>query len=540
MSTSRSTRATDAPPTRTGPSAVRDLRRFRAAVFDLDGVVTFTARLHMATWKELFDDYLRSRASRFGEPFRPFTEADYRTWVDGRPRFDGVRTFLASRGIALPEGTAEDAEGAETVMGLGNRKNLLFRSRLENSGVEVDGKAVALIQALRACGVRVGVASSSKNTESILEAAGLGDLFEARVDGVVSERLGLSGKPAPDIFLECLRRLGVADPACALVAEDAEAGVEAGRAGGFGLVLGVDRGGRAILLREHGADWVIHDLEEAPPEKIESYFENREHARPNAIARWSELSARLEGSTPAVFLDYDGTLTPIVARPDLAVLGEEMREALRRLTEAWPTTIVSGRGREDVAALVGLEEVNYAGSHGFDIAGPDAGTVLEVRPELVPVLSDAAGELRRRTEGIPGVIVENKRFSVAVHYRLVDERRVPEVEAHVDDLLTGQPELRKAHGKKVFEIRPAMEWDKGRAVLWLLEALGLHRAGVVPLYVGDDVTDEDAFRALEGRGLGILVAEIPRPTAAAYSLQDVGEVLELLRRLAEWKGSGRS
>lgn len=507
--------------------------RLAAAVFDLDGVVTRTGRIHLTAWKRLFDEYLRSRETRFGDPFRPFTDAEYRTHVDGRPRYDGVRTFLTSRGIALEEGTPDDPPDRETVAGLGNRKNRLFGELLDEAGAEVDEEAVRFIRELREGGVQVGVASSSRNTARVLEAAGLGELFQARVDGVVSARLGLPGKPAPDIFLECLARLGVDDPARALMVEDAVAGVRAGRSGGFGLVLGVDRGENAVPLRNAGADWIIRDFREVSVERAEAFHQNRRFLRPNAIASWGELAERFEGRRLAVFLDYDGTLTPIVDRPELATLPEPMRDALRRLAHTWPTTVVSGRGREDVTTLVGLDGINYAGSHGFDIRGPAvAGIRLEMNPSLPPAVTEAAESLRRATAKIPGVIVEDKKYAAAVHYRLVEEQRVPEVERIVDEVLTDRPQLKKALGKKVFELRPAIEWDKGKAVLWLLEALGLNRVDVLPIYIGDDVTDEDAFRALEERGVGIVVTEIPRPTAARYSLQDVREVRELLRRLA--------
>jgi trehalose 6-phosphate phosphatase len=229
-----------------------------AAVFDLDGVVTFTARVHAAAWKELFDHYLRS--SKAGKEFQRFTMDDYHRYVDGRPRYDGVQTFLRSRGIELPHGKPSDPSGAETVCGLGNHKDELFRAKLQQMGVETDFAAVRLIRALRSSGVHVGVASSSKNTTLVLERVKLTDLFEAQVDGVVSERLGLKGKPHPDIFLTCLELLGADDAFPAMVVEDAVAGVEAGRAGGFGLVLGVDRGGNAEPLRRNGADWVIDDF----------------------------------------------------------------------------------------------------------------------------------------------------------------------------------------------------------------------------------------------------------------------------------------
>jgi trehalose 6-phosphate phosphatase len=231
-----------------------------AAVFDLDGVVTFTARVHEAAWKELFDTFFASVEDPNANPGRPFDMNDYHLYVDGRPRYDGVQNFLRSRGISLPFGDPSDPPHAMTVCGLGNRKNSLFRVKLKDLGLDVDREAVRLIRELRRDGVRVGVASSSENTTYVLEHANLSDLFESQVDGVVSEQLHLRGKPHPEIFLTCLHQLGIDDPSCAMVAEDAVAGVEAGRAGCFGLVVGVDRGGNEHELYEHGADWVVSDF----------------------------------------------------------------------------------------------------------------------------------------------------------------------------------------------------------------------------------------------------------------------------------------
>ncbi len=239
---------------------------FDAVVFDLDGVVTDTAAVHAKAWKQVFDEYLERRAAQSGERFQPFdADADYARYVDGKPRYDGVRSFLAARGIELPDGDPSDGPELETVCGLGNRKNLLYNSLLDQGGILVFEDTVEQIDAWRSLGLRTAIVSSSKNCATVLEAAGLTDLFEVRVDGVESARMGLEGKPAPDIFLKAAELLGVT-PERAVVFEDAVSGVQAGRAGGFGWVIGVDRVGAAAALLEHGADTVVQDLRQVRTE----------------------------------------------------------------------------------------------------------------------------------------------------------------------------------------------------------------------------------------------------------------------------------
>jgi beta-phosphoglucomutase family hydrolase len=234
----------------------------KACLFDLDGVLTQTAKVHAAAWKEMFDDYLRERATRSGERFEPFDPVrDYDEYVDGKPRYDGVRSFLASRGIELPEGERGDLPQAETVAGLGNRKNEIVQRLIHENGVEPYEGSVRYVEAVRAADLRRAVVSSSTNTREVLAAAGIEDLFEQVVDGIVAEREHLAGKPAPDTFLAGARALGV-EPREAAVFEDALAGVEAGRAGRFGCVIGVDRVGQADALRRHGADVVVGDPSE--------------------------------------------------------------------------------------------------------------------------------------------------------------------------------------------------------------------------------------------------------------------------------------
>jgi len=234
----------------------------RACLFDMDGVLTQTSRVHAAAWKRTFDEFLRRRAEQRGEAFVPFDEVtDYERYVDGKPRYDGVASFLASRGISLPEGELDDPPTAETVHGLGNRKNEVLLEMIEHDGVEPYPGSVEYVRAANAAGMATAVVSSSTNTRQVLAAAGIADLFSHVIDGVVAEREHLRGKPAPDTYLAGAREVGVA-PGEAAVFEDALAGVEAGRAGHFGTVVGVDRLDQADALRAHGADIVVEDLSE--------------------------------------------------------------------------------------------------------------------------------------------------------------------------------------------------------------------------------------------------------------------------------------
>jgi len=235
--------------------------QIKGCLFDLDGVLTPTAKVHSAAWKQMFDGFLRDRAEREGSAFEEFTAKDYAAYVDGKQRGDGIRSFLGSRGIELPDGDPEDGPEQETVNGLGARKNALFTKVLDDDGVEAYPGSIAYVDAVIAAGHRCAVVSSSANCRPILEAAGIIDKFEAIVDGVVARRDGLAGKPAPDTFLAGAEALGFEASACA-VYEDALAGVEAGAAGDFGIVIGVNRADQAAALAEHGADEVVDDLEE--------------------------------------------------------------------------------------------------------------------------------------------------------------------------------------------------------------------------------------------------------------------------------------
>jgi len=235
---------------------------FEAVIFDMDGVITKTALTHAAAWKKMFDDYLRKREAEHGEPFAEFTHAnDYLPYVDGKPRYKGVQSFLESRGINIPFGDPSDAAGIETVCGLGNQKNTAFNEVLEMEGVEVYPSTIALLYELKKAGIKLGVASSSKNCKPVLERVDLLGIFDVRVDGVVSAEMDLHGKPEPDIFTTACDILGV-KYAKAIVVEDAVSGVQAGKKGNFGFTLGIARENNRKELEDAGADFVVEDLEE--------------------------------------------------------------------------------------------------------------------------------------------------------------------------------------------------------------------------------------------------------------------------------------
>ena len=237
--------------------------QFDAVLFDMDGVLTSTAKIHAAAWKATFDEFLAARGGdTTAGPFRPFDpDTDYKVYVDGKLRYEGVRSFLASRGIELPEGSPDDEPAADTVCGLGNRKDVRVKAAIDRGEAESYAGSVALLHRLRGLGIRTGVVSSSNNCEDVLRATEIIDLFDVRVDGHVATQLHLPGKPAPDTFLKAAELLGV-PPGRTAVVEDAIAGVQAGRAGAFGLVIGVDRGGNAESLRANGATVIVTDLGE--------------------------------------------------------------------------------------------------------------------------------------------------------------------------------------------------------------------------------------------------------------------------------------
>jgi alpha,alpha-trehalase len=509
-----------------------------AVILDMDGVVTQTAHLHASAWKQMFDRYLKQRAADNDEPFREFdADEDYRRYVDGRPRYEGVKTFLESRDIDLPYGDEDDPATKETICGLGNQKNEIFLKLVSERGVNVFDDAEEQIRRWRRSGLKTALVTSSRNGAKIIKESGLQGLFDARIDGVTANDLDLRGKPAPDTFLEAARRLDV-EPSNAVLIEDAPAGVRAGVAGEFGTVVGVARDRDGAGLTEAGADIVVESLQELKLDGMASgggLGTQREFSDlPGALDSFQEFTSRLKSKKPAFFLDFDGTLAPIVKRPEDAAMSNELRETLNQLARRYPVAIVSGRDRMDVEQKVGLLEAIYAGSHGMDISGPDGleMTHLEATQKLTE-LDSAEQELRKRLDTTDGVQIERKRFAVAIHFRNARADREADIRAIVKQTRDNQKDLRLTGGKKVFELRPDIDWDKGRAVLWLLDALDEGRDKLAPLYIGDDLTDEDAFRALADAGVGVLVGDHGKTTAADFKLGSPSDVHELLERMVK-------
>ncbi|XP_066376100.1 probable trehalose-phosphate phosphatase 8 [Miscanthus floridulus] len=263
---------------------------------------------------------------------------------------------------------------------------------------------------------------------------------------------------------------------------------------------------------------------------------------PSGLGSFDQIAAAAKGKRIVMFMDYDGTLSPIVTDPDMAFMTPEMRAAVHNVAKHFPTAIVTGRCIEKVCSFVGLPELYYAGSHGMDIKGPsskeDNTVLLQPAREFLPVIDKAYRALEEKTKDTPGARVENNKFCLSVHFRCVDEKSWSSLADKVKAVLRDFPELKLTEGRKVLEIRPSIMWDKGRAVEFLLKSLGFDdRTNVLPVYIGDDRTDEDAFKVLRerGQGIGILVSKCPRETDASYSLQDPTEVMEFLVRLGQWK-----
>ncbi|RRO18647.1 trehalose-phosphatase [Saccharopolyspora rhizosphaerae] len=517
-----------------------DPRRHRGVVFDVDGVITNTAAVHAAAWKRMFDDYVAERPPAPGEDHRPFSNEDYVDHVDGKRRIDGVRDFLNSRGISLPLGGADDVAGAHTAHGLGKLKDRYFTDSLASSGTLLFEDVVPLVEALREHGVRTAVVSASRNCRAVLSRAGAEQLFDVLVDGVLADDLGLPGKPDPAIFLKAARRLDLPASACVVV-EDASVGVRAGRRGEFGRVIGIARFGPPNRLVRAGADVVVSTLADIT---VTTTPDRRLSEVGDAHRCWDEIAQRLRGRRVVLVLDFDGTLSPICDDPAGADMSPRTRDVLQRLSRSIPVAVLSGRDLQDVRHRVGLEDLWYAGSHGFELAAPGGETAAHGLGEPASAdLDEAERLLGAELREVPGAEVDRKRFALAVHYRHVEPGLIGDVLSAVDRVGRSRPTLRVAHGRQVVELVPDVEWNKGWALRWLLKRMGPASAGAVPVFAGDDYTDENALHEIHHDGVGVVVRSAEhgdRLTWAHYAVNDPCSLTELLAHLASLAEGGNS
>lgn len=498
---------------------------FEAVILDMDGVITKTALVHAKAWKKMFDEFLKEKE---GENFVPLDlENDYNKYIDGIPRLDGIRGFLKSRNIDIPEGDADDSPEKNTVNGMGKRKNRIFRNTIEKEGVEVYEDAVKMIDKWKKENVKLAVISSSKNCKYIIEKTGLEDKFEVRVDGITLKEENLKGKPEPDMFLKAAEYLDV-NVAETIIIEDAIQGVQAGKKGRFACVVGVARNGKEEALKEAGADIVVKKLTEL----IEMDREPHENL-PNALTEIEQLFEIKGDKKFIVCLDYDGTLTPIVSDPTAAELPDDNREIITNLSNHAPVAVISGRDLQDLKSTIEIDSIIYAGSHGFDISGPDdLKMVHESEKEITPALDEAENQLKEHLKDIEGANIERKRFAIAVHYRNVEDNEVVQsVKNEVQKEADRQEILKTGSGKKIMELKPNIDWNKGYALNWLTKKMNWNTEKYLRIYIGDDITDEDGFEALKEDGIGILVGSHGEKTSASFTLKDTDEVTKFLKEL---------
>ncbi|MFP4024039.1 MAG: trehalose-phosphatase [Thiohalospira sp.] len=505
----------------------------KAVILDMDGVITQTAKVHKKAWKKMFDAFLEGES----KDFEPFTNADYLKYVDGKPRYKGVQSFLQSKKIDLPYGDPDDSEKEKTVCGLGNRKNKIFLQLIETNGVDVYEDSVSMIKQWIDAGLKTAVISSSKNCKQILQTANILNLFDVLIDGVVSAERNLEGKPEPDIFFEAAKDIGVNASEC-VVFEDAISGVQAGSKGNFAYVVGVNRDDNKIALLNNGADDVINSFNEIHlmgNQELKYYFNN---PLTNIFSEPREFEKEMKNKMPVLFLDYDGTLTPIVKHPEDAVLSDDMKKAIKNCASKIFVAVVSGRDMDDVKDLVGVDELYYAGSHGYRISGPD-GLYHEHKKtkEILPKLDKIEKKLNKNLSDIEGVKIERKRYAIAVHYRNVAEKDVTNLKNKVESLMNKSDGLKIGGGKKIVEIKPDIDWHKGKAISWILNTLELkEKKEIFPIYIGDDITDEDAFKEIENNGAGVLVGfhDDVENTRARFSLKNVYQVKLFLEMLVQF------
>jgi alpha,alpha-trehalase len=504
----------------------------KSVIFDMDGVITDTAKIHFKAWKKIFDNYLIEDAEKRKISFLPFTLDDYIRYVDGLSRRDGIKYFLQSRKI-ISSGENPSPEEEETIAKIAAIKNKTFLQLIEKEGVSVFESTVLLIKELQKNDIKTAVISSSFNCQDILKKANLISLFDTIVDGKALQTSHLKGKPNPDIFLEAAKRIQ-ANPSQTVVIEDAISGIIAGKAGQFGLVIGIDRQQKwASQFKQHGADIVVRDLSEIKLTQIKQKLINSPSLKGICIG---DIKKDLINKRIILFCDYDGTLTPIVKRPKLAHLSHDIKDTLFRLKNYCDIVIISGRELSNLETMVGINGLYYIGNHGFEIIGPKHfATKFEVGKEFLSEIQRAHQDLISLLSSTDNCIIEDKKFSLSVHYRLVtEEKEIAHIKEVMRKISANYPRLVMHYGKKVFELRPNFDWNKGKALNFLIQKLNYPKNEYIPIYLGDDITDEDGFSAVSKNGIGILVSDEVKETYAHYRLHNPSEVNYFLKDMLDF------
>ena len=381
--------------------------------------------------------------------------------------------------------------------------------------------AMNLARELKICHIKTALVTAGTNGAPLYTRAGLSEVFDAQVHGGAKE------------FLKASQLLDVSPGRTAII-DCTQAGVEAARADHFGVIVGLTPLSSRKTLKTDGADVVITDLCDLPIRIKSGLIKRNTMGLPSGLHHHLEIVQQVQDKSVIVFLDYDGTLTPIVARPELATLPDNMRETLRKLAKHCPVGVISGRDRVNLQQLVNVDSLIYAGSHGFDISGPKNLKIQhEMGTQFLPILDHVEASLHEQLDSIDGTLIERKKYSVAVHYRLVGSQGLHAVRSAVEAILSQHSDIRAIHGKKLYDLQPRIDWDKGKALMWLLEALNIPRDQAVTFFLGDDVTDEDAFRVLQDENIGIIVENTERYTYATYRLNNPEEVDQFLRYLTD-------
>lgn len=502
----------------------------KALVIDMSEVIIRTAEINKTAWEIVFNEFFKVNNLE-----QSFSGEDYQTWFEGKTKFDRTRQFLNSRNIHLPFGSQNEPANFETICGLEKKKSKLFSHLLREGQLQVYEKAVERIKNWKEKGLKTAIVSSDENFKKAIKRTELKGLFDVKIDGHISRKMGLKEKPEADLYLQATKELGFPPEDCILF-DDSEAGVQAGSKANFGLVVGVSRRKNRKQLSENGADIVIDNFNELDifndPE-IRMWFSQQTAPFASQYVKFGEA---ISSKTPVLFLDYDGTLTPIVPNPDDAIISDEMKSVIKNCATKFTVAAVSGRDMDDLKQKINLDELIYAGSHGFRISGPD-GLYHEHEKtiEILPHLDKVEKLLKQKFEGIiPGVLVERKRYAIAIHYRNASMDDFSEIKNKVNNSIKNTEGLKVDEGKKILEVKPAIDWNKGKAVFWILEKLGFtDREKYIPIYIGDDKTDEDAYEALAGWGFGIQVGPGSVPSAAYFKLKNVYQVRILLKELAQ-------